>query len=69
MQYVALSSLCESRQANSFIILKHAFVAARWKKSTGSDMIQTRVHENDINSDDENRISVDTDSSEGLTSR
>lgn len=39
------------------------------KKSTGSDMIQTRVHENDINSDDENRISVDTDSSEGLTSR
>lgn len=32
-------------------------------------MIQTRLHENDINSDDMNRISVDTDSSDGLTSR
>lgn len=35
----------------------------------GSEMIQTRLHENDINSDDINRISVDTDSSDGLTSR
>lgn len=35
----------------------------------GSDMIQTRLHENDINSDDMNRISVDTDASDGLTSR
>lgn len=37
--------------------------------TSGSDMIQTRIHENDINSDDMNRISVDTDSSDGLTSR
>lgn len=33
-------------------------------------MIQSlMVHENDINSDDMNRISVDIDSSEGLISR
>lgn len=36
---------------------------------TGSDIIQTRLHENDINSDDMHRISVDTDWTDGLTSR
>lgn len=39
------------------------------KQTSGNDMIQTRIHENDVNSDDVNRISVDTDSSDGLTSR
>ncbi|CAO1319855.1 unnamed protein product [Diamesa hyperborea] len=38
-----------------------------WYK--GSDIIQTRLHENDINSDDMHRISVDTDWTDGLTSR
>ena len=37
--------------------------------SIGGDMIQTRFLENDINSDEMERISVDTDSSDGLTSR
>lgn len=33
-------------------------------------MIQSlMLHENDINSDDKNRISVEIESSEGLTSR
>lgn len=58
--------------ANSFIKLKfaspHTHIGYR-ELTTGSDIIQTRLHENDINSDDMNRISVDTDSSEGLTSR
>lgn len=54
--------------ANSFIKLKFASSHSRGL-TTGSDIIQTRLHENDINSDDMNRISVDTDSSDGLTSR
>lgn len=37
---------------------------------TGSDIIQTvMIHENDINSDDFNRISVDVDQTDGLKSR
>ena len=37
---------------------------------TGSDIIQTvMIHENDINSDDLNRISVDVDQTDGLKSR
>lgn len=32
-------------------------------------MIQTRLHENEINSYEKNRVTVDTDSSDGLTSR
>lgn len=58
--------------ANSFIKLKFASSHTRNGNrglTTGSDIIQTRLHENDINSDDMNRISVDTDSSDGLTSR
>jgi hypothetical protein len=51
---------------NPLIILKNVFLSAN---RAGSDMVQTRIHENDINSDDVNRISVDTDASEGLTSR
>jgi hypothetical protein len=35
----------------------------------GNVMIQTRLHENDINSHDTDRIRVDIDSSDGLTSR
>lgn len=37
---------------------------------TGSDIIQTvMIHENDVNSDDLNRISVDVDQTDGLKSR
>jgi hypothetical protein len=52
------------------IILKRHFIIPCTATSTGSDMIQSyTVHENDINSDDMNRIRFDTDSSDGLTSR
>lgn len=56
----------------SLVIVKNSFLGVcLWLcfYFTGSDIIQTRLHENDINSDDMHRISVDTDWTDGLTSR
>lgn len=72
VQYVAFSFFaCSIKLIHSSYLNMHLpyVLMMKTSHSTGNDMIQTRLHENDINSDDMNRISVDTDSSDGLTSR